>query len=159
MKGVGSPLSWPAVLTVSHSNKFYSPLILPQVWKFFFIPLTHKDSVQLLGCVCMFVFFFFPVNNMHIQCDLGKAAENTGMNTFSSLAQSCPTLCDPMDCSTLGYPVHQQLPELTQTHQHESVMPSNHLILCHPLLLLPSICPSIRVFFSESVLYISWPKY
>ena len=59
MKGVGSPLSWPAVLTVSHSNKFYSPLILPQVWKFFFIPLTHKDSVQLLGCVCMFFFFFF----------------------------------------------------------------------------------------------------
>jgi len=98
-------------------------------------------------------------NNMHIQCDLGKAAENTGMNTFSSLAQSCPTLCDPMDCSTPGYPVHQQLPELTQTHQHESVMPSNHLILCHSLLLTASNFLSIRVFFSESVLCISWPKY
>ena len=142
--------------SVSHSNKFYSPLILPQVWKFFFIPLTHKDSVQLLGCMRMF--FFFSVNNMHIQCDLGKAAENSGMNTFSSVAQSCPTLCNPMDCSTPGYPVHQKLSELTQTHQHESVMPSNHLILCHSLLLTASNFLSIRVFFSESVLGIRWPS-
>ena len=104
-------------------------------------------------------FFFFSVNNMHIQCDLGKAAENSGMNTFSSVAQSCPTLCNPMDCSTPGYPVHQKLSELTQTHQHESVMPSNHLILCHSLLLTASNFLSIRVFFSESVLCISWPKY
>ena len=77
---------------------------------------------------------------------------------FSSLAQSCPTLCNPMNRSTSGLPVHHQLPESTQTHLH-SVMPSNHLILCHPLLLLPSIFPSIRVFSSESVLHIRWPKY
>ena len=64
-----------------------------------------------------------------------------------------------MDCSTPGLPVHHQLPELTQTHVHESVMPSNHLILCHPLLLPPSIFPSIRVFSKESVLCIRWPKY
>ena len=72
---------------------------------------------------------------MHIQCDLGKAAENSGMNTFSSVFQSCPTLCNSMDCSTPGYPFHQQLPELTQTHvyRHELVMPSNRLILCHSL--------------------------
>ena len=64
-----------------------------------------------------------------------------------------------MDCSTPGFPVHHQLPELTQTHVTESVMPSNHLILCRPLLLLPSIIPSIRVFSNESVLCIRWPKY
>ena len=78
---------------------------------------------------------------------------------FSSVTQSCLTLCDPMDCSTPGLPVHHQLPESTQTHAHESVMPSNHLILCCPLLLLPSIFPIIRVFSDESALHISWPKY
>ena len=74
---------------------------------------------------------------------------------FSSVTQLCPTLCDPMDCSTPGFPVHHQLPELTQTH----VMPCNRLILCCPLLLLPSIFPSIRVFSNESVLRMRWPKY
>ena len=77
---------------------------------------------------------------------------------FSSVAQSCPALCHPMDCSTPGLPVHHQLPEFTQTHVHLSVMPSNHLILCHPLL-SPSIFPSIRVFSNESVLCVRWPKY
>ena len=78
---------------------------------------------------------------------------------FSSVAQLCPTLCDPMDCSTPGFPVHHQLPELIQTNVHRSVMPSNHLILCHPLLLPPSIFPRIRVFSNESVLHIRWPEY
>ena len=79
---------------------------------------------------------------------------------FTSVAQSCPTLCDPMDCSTPGLPVHHQLPEFTQTHMSiESVMPSNHLILFRPLLLLPSVFPRIRVFSSEAVLPIRWPKY
>ena len=58
-----------------------------------------------------------------------------------------------------GLPVHYQLLEFTQTHVIESVMSSNHLILCRPLLLLPLIFPSIRVFSSESVLHIRWPKY
>ena len=58
-----------------------------------------------------------------------------------------------------GLPVHHQLPESTQTHVIESVMPSNHLILCHPLLLLPSIFPSIRVFSNDSALRVRWPKY
>ena len=58
-----------------------------------------------------------------------------------------------------GFPVHHQLPERAQIYVHESVMPSNHLILCCPLLLLPSILPSIRVFSKESVLHIRWPKY
>ena len=79
--------------------------------------------------------------------------------TFSSVAQSCLTLCNPMDCSTPGLPVHHQLPEFTQTHAIEWVMPFNHLILCRPLLLPPSIFPSIRVFSDESALRIRWPKY
>ena len=148
---------------------------------------------------------------------------------FSSVAQSCLTLCDPMDCNTPGFPAHHQLLELAQTHVHQvgnaiqpshplsspsppalnlfipilhgniylirafshsvvsfvtsgtserqaslsitnfqsllklisikSVMPSNHLIPCYPLLFLPSIFPSIRAFSSESVLRIRWPKY
>ena len=78
---------------------------------------------------------------------------------FSSVAQWCPTLCDPVNCSTPGLPVHHQLPEFTQTHVHWVVMPSNHLILCHRLLLLSSIFPSIRVFSNESALHIRWPKY
>ena len=64
-----------------------------------------------------------------------------------------------MNCSTPGLPVHHQLPEFTKIHVHRSVMPSSHLILCHPLLLLPPIPPSIRVFSNESALHIRWPKY
>ena len=72
---------------------------------------------------------------------------------FSLVTQVCLTLCDTMDCSTPGLPVHHQLLERTHTHVHESGMPSNHLILCRPLL-LPSIFPSIGVFSSELVLCI-----
>ena len=64
---------------------------------------------------------------------------------FSSVTQSCPTLCNPKDRSTPGFPVHHQLPEFKLT-SFESVMPSSHLSLCHTLLLPPSIFPSIRVF-------------
>ena len=66
-----------------------------------------------------------------------------------------------MNCNMPGFPVHHQLPELAQTHVHrvgDAIQP-NHLILCHPLLLLPSIFPSIRVFTNESVLHIRWPNY
>ena len=75
---------------------------------------------------------------------------------FSSV-QSCPTLCDPMNHSTPGLPVHHQLPEFTQTHAHW--VGNAILILCHPLLLLPPIPLSIRVFSSESTLHMRWPKY
>ena len=75
---------------------------------------------------------------------------------FSSVAQSCWTLCDPMNRSTPGLPVPHQLPEFTCI---ESEMPSSHLILCRPLLLLPLIPPSIRVFSSESTLHTRWPAY
>ena len=90
-----------------------------------------------------------------------------GLNSvqFNSVAQSCPTLCDPMNCSTPGLPVYHQLPESTQTHVHwvgDAIQPS------HPRsspsffpginLSLPSIFPSIRVFSNESALSIRWPK-
>ena len=67
-------------------------------------------------------------------------------------------LCNPVDCNMPGFPVHHQLPEPTQTHVHW-VGDANYLILCCPLLLLPSIFPSIRVFSSELALHIRWPKY
>ena len=78
---------------------------------------------------------------------------------FSSVTQSCPTLCDPMDCSTPGLLAYHKLPDLAQIHVHcvsDATQPS--LILGRPLL-LPSIFPSIRVFSNESVLHIRWPKY
>ena len=81
------------------------------------------------------------------------------MSSVSLFAYLCLTLCKPMNCSTPGFPVHHQLPELRKLMSIESVMPSNHRILCHPLLLLPSIFSSIRVFFNESVLHIRRPKF
>ena len=83
-----------------------------------------------------------------------KFGKNGGCWCCCSVAQSCPTLCDLMDCSTPGFPVYHHLPELAQTHVLELVMPSHHLILFHPLLLLPSIFPSIGVFSNQSVLHI-----
>ena len=83
------------------------------------------------------------------------------MPQFSSVSQSCPTLCNPMHCSMPGLPVHHQLPESTQTHVYPTIwmMPPNHFILRCPLVFLPSIFPSIRVFSNKSVLHIRWPKY
>ena len=78
---------------------------------------------------------------------------------FSSVSQSCPTLCDPMNCSTPGLPVHHQLPEFTQTHVHQVSDAIQPFILCHPLFLLPPIPPSIRVFSNESTLRMMWPNY
>ena len=79
-------------------------------------------------------------------------------SSSSSVAQSCLTLCDPMDYSRQGFPVHQQLPEPAQTHVHQvgdAIQPSHPLF---PLLLLPVI-PSIRVFSDESILHIRWLQY
>ena len=81
------------------------------------------------------------------------------MYPVSSVAQSCLTLCDPMNCSTPDLPVHHQLPEFTQTHIHrvgDAIQPSHPLLSPSPLARNPS---SIRVFSNESVLCIRWPKY
>ena len=89
-----------------------------------------------------------------------RVSTNFQSDQFSSVAQSCSTVCNPMDCCT------QQISlsitnswSLFKLMSIESVMPSNHLILCHPLFLPPSIFPSIRVFSNESVLRIRWSKY
>ena len=117
--------------------------------------MTPPSEVALQAMVHSFIEFPKPLCH-------DKAVIHEGDKTpsvqFSSVAQLWPTLCDPMNCSTPGLPVHHQLPEPTQTHCIESVMPSNHLILCSPLLLL-SIFPSIRVFSNVSALSIRWPKY
>ena len=102
---------------------------------FFFLKLEHS----------CFTVLYNKVNHISFQ--------------FSSVAQLCPTLCDPMDCSTPSFPVHHQLPESTQTHIHQVGDAIHHLILCCPLLLPPSILPSIRVFSNKSALRIRWPRY
>ena len=77
---------------------------------------------------------------------------------FSSVTQSCLTLCDPMNSSMRGLPIHHHLPESTQTHVHQ-VSDAIHFIPCFPLLILPPVLPSIRVFSNESTLRMRWPKY
>ena len=78
---------------------------------------------------------------------------------FSSVAQSCLTVCDLMNCSTPGLPVHPNSRSSLTLGSIESVMPSRHFILCLPLLLLPPIPPSIRVFSNKPTLRMRWPKY
>ena len=99
----------------------------------------------------------------HLQHGMGRgpAPEGSGRDSvqFSSVAQSCPTLCDPMNCSTPGLPVHHQLPEFTQIHVHrvsDAIQPSHPLSSPSPTAPIP---PSIRVFSNESTLHMRWPKY
>ena len=78
---------------------------------------------------------------------------------YCSFSKSCSTLWDTMDCSTSDSFILHYLPQFSQIHvRRVSVMLSNHLILCHPLFLLSSIFPSIKVFYHESTLHIRWPK-
>jgi len=84
---------------------------------------------------------------------------DTNCNQFISVAQSCPTLCDPVNCSMLSLLSIINSQSTLKLTSIELVMPSSHLILCCPLLLLPSIPPSIRVFSNESTLHMRWPKY
>ena len=98
-------------------------------------PNFHKNLVRWTISICHFI-----------------------VNQIRWVTQSCPTLCDPMNRSTPGLPVHHQLPEFTQTHVHrvsDAVQPSHPL---SSLLLLPPIPPSIRVFSNESTLYMRWPS-
>ena len=79
------------------------------------------------------------------------ADHSVQFSSVQSLTQSCPTLCDPMNRSTPGLLAHHQLRSLLKFMSIESVMPSNYLILCHPFLLLPSIFPSIGVFWMSQL--------
>ena len=86
----------------------------------------------------------------NVECTLSTSVQ------FSSVQPLNLTLCDPMECSTPGFPVHHQLPELLVHRISDAIRPSHP---CHPLLFPPSIFPSIRVFSNESVLCIRWSKY
>ena len=94
-----------------------------------------------------------PVHQLSYQFIIAEKVQ------FSSVAQLCPTLCDPMNRSTPGLPVHHQLPEFTQTHDHrvgDAIKPPHPLLSPSPQ---PSIPPSIKVFSTESTLCMRWPKY
>ena len=111
-----------------------------------YLPAAHREKQQRPNIVRNKQMRKFEVTLAYL-CDSQHLK-------FSSVTQSCPTLCNPMDCSTPGLPVHHHSWSLLKLMCIESVMPSNHLILCRPLLLLLSIFPSIRVFSNESVLCI-----
>ena len=105
-----------------------------------------------------FLLFLLAKHNLIFVLQPTKIIYNNSVQ-FSSVAQLCPTLCNPMNHSTPGLPVHHQLPEFTQTHAHwvsDAIQPSHPL---SSLLLLPPIPPSIRVFSNESSLCMRWPKY
>ena len=87
-----------------------------------------------------------------------KRIKYLGISSVQFSRSVVSSLCDSMNCSMPGLPVHHQLPKSTQTHVHWGGVPSNHLILCRSLLLLPWIFPSIRVFSNESALRIRWPS-
>ena len=84
---------------------------------------------------------------------------SSSYHQFNSVAQLCPTLCDPMNRSTPSLPANHQLRNSPKLTSIESVMPSIHLIICRPLFLLPPIPSSIRVFSNESTLLMRWTKY
>ena len=89
---------------------------------------------------------------------MSKIKELDQMISCCSVAQSCLTLCDPMNWSMPGFLVLYHLPELAQTHVHGVSDLTNHLVPCCPLLFLPSIFPSNRVFSNESALHMRWPR-
>ena len=109
--------------------------------------------------VALHTTFTIPINSKSIPLAALVKSMMLPLLHFSSVAQSCPTLCEPMDCNTPDLPVHHQLPGFTQTHVHwvgDVIQPSHHL---STLILLPSIFPSIRVFSNKSLLHIRCPKY
>ena len=110
-------------------------------------------SFLLCVCVCVYIYIYICLYiYIYIYIYISSVQ-------FSSVAQSCPTLCDPMNRSTPGLPVHHQLLSSLRLTSIKSVMPCSHLILCWPLILLPPIPPSFRVFSNESTLRMRWPKY
>ena len=136
---------------------------LPQynTWKFTLIIIVYKQSIVEIGrwqFQCEWLYFTFIWFKSGSDKHEWFFCFPVGSVQFSSVAQSCPTLWDPMDCSMPGFPVHHQTLELLKLMSIELVVPTNCFVLCRPLLFLPSIFPSIRDFSNESVLCIRWPK-
>ena len=114
--------------------------------------MNHAMQFYCFTTLCLLFFLeCFPVSSLHIYFSFTAVVVKSH--------KSCPTLCDPMVWSMPGFPVLHHLQEFTQTLSTESVISSNYIILCHPLLFVSSIFPSIRVFSNESALHIRWPEY
>ena len=141
--------------TRAHTPKHFNPSP-SRCWTF------HRNLVAktIAGVVLILWWIRNNLRKMSIYTDTHNT--ESAIHQFSSVQFSrlvVSNSCDPMDRSMPGLPVHHQLPEFTQTHVHwvgDAIQPSHP---CHPLLLLPSIFPSIRVFSNESVLLIRWPKH
>ena len=158
-RGAGGPGVWEPCLCKEHST-------LAQVYSLWgsdtvYIQVKHQDLYSAWLCIQALhrqavwsQTSLVPFLNLNFL--IWKVDTNA---TCCSVAQSCPTLCDLMDCSTPGFPVLHCLLDFVQTHVYwvNYVNQPSHP-LC-PLLLLPSIFPSIRVFSTESALCIKWPKY
>ena len=122
--------------------------------------LKKKEFLESILVVCQkrkclpHVFSYIQTNNLaKVWINIVKAC------CCCSVTKSCPTFCNPMDCSMPGFPVLHHLLKLFKFMTIESLMPSNLLAFCSPLLLPPSIFLSIRVFSNELALHIRWPKY
>jgi len=108
---------------------------------------------------CDFKGMFCTLKTLFICIAVSETVKGKSLlESVSSVAQLCLTLSNPVYFSTSGFPVHHQL-RLFKLVSIELVMPSNHLIFCHSLFLLPSLFSSIRVFSNESFLHVRWPKY
>ena len=120
------------------------------------MPSTNSDSFTIsFPSWIPFISFYSPIATARTSKTM---LNKSGNEQFSSVTQLCLTFCHPMG-SRPGFLFIINCWSLLKVMSIKSVMPSNNLILCHPLLLLPSIFPSIRVFSNESVLHIRWPKY
>ena len=108
--------------------------------------MVKERSVHTIIFIC--IYYKWNIRNEIVKCCF-----------YCSVDKSRLTLCDPMDCRMPGRSIPHQLLEFAKFMPIVLMSPSNHLILCHPLLLLPSIFPSIRVFSNESTLHISWPEF
>ena len=141
---------------VGETLLFFASFLFPLLSSTSIYPWLAVIPLQSQLCAHTAFFTFVCVSNLPLppSCDTWDC----NPVQFSSVAQSCLTHCDPMDCSTPGFPVHHQLLEFTHTHVcvGDAIQPSHPLL---SLLLLPPVPLSIRVFSNESVLHSRWPKY
>ena len=116
-------------------------------------------EIELTLFLCVYVLFLYNFRKFFLSARRLHVAFTLWCSQFSSVAQLCPTLCDPQTAAREASLSITNSRSLLKLISIQLVMPPNHLILRHPLLLLPSIFPSVRVFSNESVLRIRWPTY